>query len=186
MPVGSAQQDVFIEAEEGAYIEFLPDPQVLFPESRFSSLIRVQKARGSTTLVADAFLVHDPSSSDACFSTYASEIQVVSESGEALAIDRQKIEGSLFARHWPGITGHFSAQGSLVIVSDRPSDDLQDRLQIIDVEGAVIGASALPSSCGLFTRILAKDGISLRSAMHAIWSTVRTEIKGAAPRPRRK
>ena len=186
MPVGSARQDVFIEAGEGAYVEFLPDPQVLFPKSRFDFVIRIRKGRRSTTLVSDALLAHDPSGSDLYFASYTGEIRIESDTGEVLAIDRQKIDGQMFASRLPGVTGRFSAQGSLVIVNDDLPRALQERVELSGIKDAAVGATALPNNCGLLVRVLASDGISLRNAMHAIWSVARTEIKGSAPTPRRK
>ena len=109
MPSGSATQRVRIQCEGGSYLEYLPDPQILFPGSRCRSEIAVRLGGDAVALVSDSFLTHDPSGRDGKFASYFSEIVVEDETGKALAIDRLKVDGQAFrelmSRHFRALRG---------------------------------------------------------------------------------
>ena len=64
MPSGSASQRVRIECEGGSFLEYLPDPQILFPGSRCRSEIAVRLSGDAVALVSNSFLSHDPAGRD--------------------------------------------------------------------------------------------------------------------------
>ncbi len=189
MPAGSAVQSVRIEAFAGAYLEYLPDPQILFPNSRCSSTISADVCRGATVVLSDAFLLHDPNGADGVFATYFSEIVIRDETSRTLAIDRLRLTGrSLLDRH-PGVTGAFAAQGTLVIAGQQElARDVITELRGINFNygEAAIGFSLLPNVAGVIVRILAVDGATLRRAMHLNWCVMRLRLKGSVPPERRK
>jgi len=189
MPRGHAEQNVCIRLGEGSYLEYLPDPQILFPGSRCRSAIRVAVAADGIALVSDSFLQHDPADRNGTFSAYGSEIVVETADGEVLAIDRLNVDGGAFQAKQPGVSGAFAAQGSLVVAGrSLPVAGIADELRTIslDYAEAAIGASQLPKSAGMLVRVLAADGAALKRAMHLAWSAVRVALKGSAPAERRK
>jgi urease accessory protein len=189
MPTGSAEQRVRIQCESGSYLEYLPDPQILFPSSSSRSSISVRLCEHAIAVVSDSFLQHDPTGKDGMFSTYFSEIVIENAAGEALAIDRLQIDGLAFRASRPGISGSFKAQGTLVIACLDPlprvsSDELQ-KIRL-DRSEAAIGSTQLPKSAGMLVRILAADGAALKRAMHMVWCAARFALKGSLPAERRK
>ena len=189
MPSGSASQRVHIQCAAGSYLEYLPDPQILFPGSRSRSEIALRLGGDAVALVSDSFLCHDPAGRDAMFSAYLGEIVIANETGDALAIDRLKVDGQAFREFCPGISGHFAAQGTMLIAGrDFSSRDVIGELQKIrlDPEVAVIGASHLPNSAGVLVRMLAADGAALKLCMHMVWCAVRLALWGSLPVARRK
>ncbi|MGQ0486553.1 MAG: urease accessory protein UreD [Hyphomicrobiales bacterium] len=189
MPAGQARQDMSIAAHAGCYVEYLPDPQILFPQSRFSSVIRIKAADDAAVLVSDAFLVHDPQASRSMPDFYGSEIVVESAAGRTLAIDRLRLDAAALQGRVSGIMGAFGAQGTLLIVcrGSRIEDILkQGRGLSADYGQTAIGVSVLPNDAGLFFRVLTHDGVALKRAMHAIWSCARLVLKGDHPQMRRK
>ena len=188
MPKGTARQHVSVAAGEGSHVEYLPDPQVLFPDSRLRSTVHVRLADGATAIVADAFLRHDPGQDGGVFSSYASEIVIGGSRGKTLAIDRLAIDGSLFASGHPGISGRFQAQATLIVarLGGIPQATSEAFGQIQCEPSAAIGISQLPNSAGIVVRMLAADGASLRVILQACWSTARFALKGAYPAERRK
>jgi urease accessory protein len=188
MPRGSAEQRVRIQCEGGSYLEYLPDPQILFPGSSYRSATRVRLCELATAVVSDSFLQHDPTGRDGVFSAYSTEIIIENAAGEALAIDRLKIDRA-FQPSRPGILGSFGAQGTLVIAClDRLPSTIQDQLLKIKIDQgeAAIGLTRLPKSAGMLVRILAVDGAALKRAMHMVWCGVRFGLKGSIPMERRK
>jgi len=189
MPAGSATQHARIRAEAQSYFEYLPDPQILFPQSRLSSTIDVGLSQGAVVLVSDSFLMHDPEGAGRAFSSYLSEIKIEDDAGRRLSVDRMHLDGAVLQAHRPGIMGAFAAQGTLIAagIGSFPKAAAQDLARLVPGDRtAAIGVSELPRSCGLVVRILASDGATLRKEMHGAWSALRLLIKGRRPPLERK
>jgi urease accessory protein len=189
MPSGNAEQSVRIRCEPGSYLEYLPDPQILFPDSRCRSEIYVRLEDNAVALVSDAFLRHDPAGHAGTFAAYHSEIVVESADGAALAVDRLKIDGEAFRDRRPGIAGSFAAQGTLIVAGlEIQLHELLGEVRTIkpDRSAAAVGTSRLPNSAGVLVRVLAADGAALKHALHEVWCAARTVLKGARPAARRK
>lgn len=190
MPAGSAEQRMRVACAPGSYLEYLPDPQILFPGSRCRSLISVGLGGDGIAVVSDSFLQHDPNGSDGTFAAYFSEIVIEGAGGAVLAIDRLNVDGLAFQSGCPGISGAYAAQGTMIVAGlDLPAPALLVALRTIGPDGdaeAAVGASQLPKSAGVVVRVLAADGAALKRAMHLAWCAVRTALTGAAPAERRK
>lgn len=188
MPEGSAKQFVKIDCEAGSYLEYLPDPQILFPGSRFQSAINIRLGGSAVAVISDAFLRHDPTGKDGMFSAYRTEIAIENPAGEVLAIDRLKIDGE-FHPSRPGVFGSFETQGTLILASldPLPPTVFDDLLKVrLDHAQAAIGVTHLPKAAGILVRILAIDGAALKRAMHMAWCAARLALKGSLPVERRK
>jgi urease accessory protein len=189
MPKGYAEQIVRLHLEAVAYLEYLPDPQILFPGSRCRSVLRAAVGGDGVALVSDSFLQHDPEGGEGTFSAYSSEIVVETADGEVLAIDQLNVDGGSFRGKRPGVSGAFAAQGTLIVAGrSLPVAGIADELRMIslDYAEAAIGTSQLPKSAGMLVRVLAADGAALKRAMHLAWSAVRFALKGSRPAERRK
>jgi urease accessory protein len=189
MDGGSARQKTRLTAEQGAYLEYLPDPLILFPGADFEASTTVIASPESCVVLADSFLTHDPAASGRPFSRYSSEIIVESSSGERRAVDRLSLDGRLIAERRVGIIGRFAAHGTvMVIASSGRAEALATQLKTSDPPGsrASICISLLPNSAGLIIRILAEDGAALETALRRCWSTARQAFKGSSPGGRRK
>jgi urease accessory protein len=189
MPSGSAAQRVHIACEGGSYLEYLPDPQILFPGSRFKSEVAVRLAGDAIALVSDSFLCHDPDGGVGRFASYSSEIVIEDDVGKSLAIDRLRIDGESFADSCPGVSGRYAAQGTLVVAGrELASRDLAGALHTIkfDHDLSMIGCSQLPNAAGMLVRVLAVDGAALKLALHQVWCAARLALKNSLPVERRK
>lgn len=188
MDRGTARQEVLIEAASDSLIELLPDPFILFPQSRFASSVRIRAQESATVVAADSFLCHDPAAAGAMFDWFHGDLTIENGDGVMLAMDRFRVTGDAVAGGAPGITGRFGAQGSLFVVNRRQPDEVLDglRMALDDVPDIYAGASLLPAGCGAWTRIMAPDAVGLRTAMIACWQAARTVVSGERPNPRRK
>lgn len=189
MPSGTASQSVAIHCKGDSYLEYLPDPQILFPESRFSSHIKVRLGGNAIVVISDSLLCHDPDGRGATFSDYLNEIVIADELNATLAIDRLKVDGDTFRELSIGALGRYKAQATMIIAGlNLTSTEIVLGLNKIrlDRDAGVIGTSHLPHSAGLLVRILATNGSELERSMHATWCVVRRALKGTTPRKRRK
>jgi len=187
MPSGSAVQSTRIRAEPRSYLEYLPDPLILFPQSSLVSTINLRVSAGAVVLVSDSFLMHDPIGAGRAFATYMSEIQIEDETGRLLAIDRMAIDGATYSSRYPGVMNDFGAQGTMIAAGTCAIPECIAGLDRIGADrGVAIGVSRLPNSAGIIVRILASDGAALRREMHYVWSAFRRALKGGEPAPQRK
>ena len=188
MDSGNAVQEIRLVAEAGAFLEFLPDPLILFPQARLKTRL-VLRAHPEATIIADSFLMHDPTASGRVFDWLANEIGVEAPTGETVALDRSIARGATMAAGLPGIGGRFRAHGSLVILHRSGGmAQLLDALRgaLADGGGLYAGVSTLPGGAGAWVRLLAEDGVALRAGLEAAWSAARLALTGAAPSRRRK
>lgn len=189
MDRGHARQEVLIEAAAGSFIEVLPDPFILFPQSRFASWVRIRAHETATVVVTDSFICHDPGAAGAMFDRFEADLRVENPKGSLLMLDRFLATGAIVADQRPGITGGFAAQGGLFVIQRQgAASALLDALRhaTADVAHVYVGASEMPNGCGAWLRVMAADAIALRAAMTSAWQAVRQTLTGQTPAPRRK
>jgi urease accessory protein len=186
-PRMEAVDHVDLVVEEGGFLEYLPEPRILFPDSCLSQRLRLCVAPGATAILSDAFTCHDPTGGDAGFRHFVSELLIERPGGQLLAVERIELD------HLPRRSGrreHFSAYGTLIVSSY--SDELLDRLtEAIDartaaIEGLYLAVSALPNGAGVVLRVAAHDGRRLRQGLMAGWLSSRMHFFGEEPVSRGK
>lgn len=186
---GSADQDVVLEAQDGAYLEYLPDPQILFPGSRCVSVIKARVAETATVLMWDSFLNHDPDGLGRFYAGYTSVVEVLDLGGKLLAVDRLKLAPALAPLYAIGTNGAFNVQGTIIVASrDARLEEIVGALRQLDMPYALAtsGVSRLPNTAGLIVRVLACDGAMLARVMTEIWCMMRRALRGSLPGARRK
>jgi len=191
MENGEADQEVRVDAGAGSYLEYLPDPLILFPGARLSSRLHIRLDADATVLAWEASLAHDPQSAgpQRSFERLRSEWTVESLDGHLLACDRYVVTGELLARALPGVNGLHRCHGSFVVLrrgisTERLIEVIRERLLI--AEDVYAGVSTLPNNCGVMVRVLAMDAAGLRAALYAAWDAARMLLLGAPPSARRK
>ncbi len=189
MEEGEARCSATLEVRAGALCEYLPDPLILFPRSRLSTTVRIRAHESATVVACESFLLHDPAGRGAAFDHLLSETVAETLAGDTLALDRFEISGGTAQEATPGIMGRYRSLGSLLILHrERPAAVLVEtaRRALESVAGIYGGASALPGGAGAWVRLLAEDGISLRTGLFQAWAALRLALAGEAPRRRRK
>ena len=185
----TASHMVEIEAHPGSYVEYVPDPLIMFPRARLRNGVRVRAARSACVVLADAFVGHDPYDIGESFDWLDTVSSIEDETGAVLVRDRFLAEGAALALKRPGLNGPYLAQGTLIVFGPmrRPPDLVRTLREAAEVlPAAYAGASLLPQDCGAWVRVLASDGAALRAAMDFLWSRTRLALTGRWPVPRRK
>ena len=188
MPAAPARQTVALKAADGALLEYLPDPLIMFPGARLTSVLEIEAAADATVIASESFAHHDPGGEDRRFDSFAAEMRIRDEGGRLLALERYDVEGERLAAG-RGHLARWPAQGSFVVAHRGPENEailaaLRSALTTSDEFYG--GASALPNEAGVGVRLLAKDGATLRRGLQAAWRAVRIALYGAPPAPRRK
>ena len=185
-----ARQDMKIRAAEGALLEYLPDPLILFPGAKFETTLTVTVAPGASVIIQDAFTQHDSEGAGGRFERLISDTRIARADGTLLAFDRFDVGGDFGKAHLDGAGGVlYPSHGTVMAVHDGcPAEDLAACLRdaLNGCQGVYAGASTLPNDCGAWGRVLAEDGHALRTALKASWQVLRTKITGAVPAVRPK
>ena len=190
MPAAPARQTVALEAEDGALLEYLPDPLIMFPGARLTSVLEIEASADSTVIASESFAHHDPGGEDRRFDRFEAEMRF--RDARAAACSRWS------AMPWPATAlapsasqiARWPAQGSVVVAHRGPACEdailAALRAALAPTEDFYGGASALPNEAGVGVRLLAADGARLRRGLEAAWQAVRLALYGAPPAPRRK
>ena len=188
MPATPARQTVALEAADGALLEYLPDPLIMFPGARLTSVLEIEASADATVIASESFAHHDPGGRDRRFDRFAAEMRIRDAGGRLLALERYAVAGDRLAAD-AGRIARWPAQGSVVVAHRGPARDAI----LAALRGALAptdefygGASALPNEAGVGVRLLAADGARLRRGLEAAWQSVRLALYGARPAPRRK
>lgn len=188
MPAAGARQTARLEAARGAFLEYLPDPLILFPGARLESVLDIAAHRDATVVACESFAHHDPGGADRRFDRFRAEMRIRDEGGRLLVLERYAVAGARLARG-AGQAAPWPAQGGLVVVHRGAGRGaLLDALRaaVADAGAVYGGASALPNESGVAARLLARDGAALRRALEAAWRAARLALHGAPPAARRK
>lgn len=195
MESGGARQSVELDAAAGALLEYLPDPLILFPRARLRNSVQVRLDPQASVLLGDALILHDPRTAQdaehrgSAFELLESETIVCDPGGRLLVCDRFRISGDDLLCALPGVNGAHLAQATFfALTAARPATQLVEALRsaLSPVADVYAAASALPNGAGAWVRVLARDAIGIRAALHAAWAVVRTELAGQTPAARRK
>ena len=189
MDQGEAGHKVIIRAEENSFLEYMPDPMILFPKARMYSSLLVQIHPTATVILADAFSSHNPLANDELFSEYCNETRIEDTAGSLKCLDRYRVSGKQFSSRQLGVMGANSVQGTFLLLNSkldkrRLCDLLRNFLES-NYDG-YSGVSQLPNDTGIWVRLLANDAFSLRAAIQELWAMSRLELTGNRPCPRRK
>jgi urease accessory protein len=189
MTGSSAVLDTSVQMEEGAFVEYLPDPVILFPEADLTSRFSLQLNERSVAIFSDSFLMYDPYHQGKYFSNFTNETSVYNSDNELLCRDRTSVSGLEVAEQNTGIIGTKTAVGTFYYLHsgqdvDRMHEKLSDSIQ--DVSTAYVGVSTLPSEAGIWARIIASEVADLRHAMEYLWFAAREHATGHRPLKRKK
>jgi urease accessory protein len=178
MTRGTAQSRVRIEAQQGAQLDWLPHPSILFPGARLASSIDVVLHAGARVLLADCYTTHDPGGSETPFGALDAAISVRSSTGRLLARDRLRLDGAS-GRLLGGVSSGFTAHGGLMVLTLDAEEGaaVAHALEHATEDAFYAGAGLLPGHCGAFMRILATDSRALRTTLERAIDAVRGTLR---------
>ena len=194
MDQGDARHCVTIRADENSFIEYLPDPMILFPRAKMYSGTVVRLHPSATVIMTDAFMYHAPTTEDPVarqenFTEYHNETRVESLDGTLLCLDRYRVSGAQFSSGQSGVMGKNTIQGTFVLLNrSHRATGLGASIRSFLESGleGYAGLSSLPNGCGIWVRLIVQDAFVLRSAIQQLWATTRQTLLGECPNRRKK
>ncbi|AMO24053.1 urease accessory protein UreD [Ramlibacter solisilvae] len=179
----AAQTQEFL-LDDGAYLEYLPEPIIPSRHSRFHSRTRVRIAESATLLYAETLLagrLHYREGERFQFDVYSSSVSAERPEGAKLFTEKLLIEPEHADVRNIGVMGNFNVFGSVVLLTPR-----EHAAAIQQTMGAqwsragewADGASRLPNDAGLVYRVVAADTQTARERIRAFWKLVRLQVAG--------
>jgi urease accessory protein len=183
-----AVERIRLNVEAGGYLEYLPEPKILFPGAALSQTIALTCDPDGCALASDAFLTHDPEGRGRDFRHLAAETILRGAAPEPWLIDRLDIEG---LPRRDGRRAAFRAFGTLYAMLPRNAEALEGLSRemneaLAKTPGLYAAASPLPSGIGVSLRLAAEGGAPLRQGLETGWRIARRAIAGEFPAARRK
>ncbi|MFF1461007.1 urease accessory protein UreD [Streptomyces sp. NPDC058330] len=180
-----ASQRVHLTADEGSYVEYLPDPLIPFADARFYQRTEVTVAPGATVVLGDTVTAgrlargerHD-------YRVVAADLRITRPDGTLLAVDTQRLAadtrtpGDSVAG--PAVFAGHDHVSSLFVVTDRaPAEEVADTLHgAVAGHGVTYGVSVLPRECGAWLRLLDDSPVRVAAAHTAAWNSVHQLLTG--------
>lgn len=186
-PGFTTEERVAIAVDEGGYMEYMPEPRILFPDAALDQTIEIDCAAGGVALVSDAFTIHDPEARGRCFRRLASTTTLRSDGEDPVLVDRMDISG--LGR---GRMTRYAAFGSVLLATPGRTDGMEALAEELTASFALIpnlygAASMLPGGdVGIGARLAAHDLRAVAAGIQVAWIAVRRLFYSAPPPSRRK
>ncbi|MGW2282155.1 urease accessory protein UreD [Streptomyces sp. NPDC001770] len=186
-----ASQCVHLTAEEGSYVEYLPDPLILFKDSRFYQRTEVEVAPGATVVLGDTLTAgrlargerHD-------YRVLATDLRFTRPDGTLLGVDTVRLMpgGPGGGVVGPGVFAGHDHVASVFVVTDRaPATGIADTLHTALAGSDVLfGVSTLPRECGAWVRFLDDSPVRVAAAHEAVRQAVHRLLTGRSAPDLRK
>jgi len=180
-----ARTDVSLTVGDGGYLEYLPEPTILYPDARFRRETTLEVGEDATALVGEIVVAGRLARGEAFdFDRLYSRLTVEGPDG-LLAQDTTDIAPELADPRRPGVVGESPVLGSLYAVGTPGlADSIHDRVAAVDaVRG---GATELPNDAGVLVRALGDRPGAVAGAFEAAWEVIRrAELDASVPHRRK-
>ena len=179
-----AVQTQHISLDEGAYLEFLPDPLIPHRRARFLSDTRISLAETATLLYSEIIQPgrkhHHP---DECFGATVLSLATMATrpSGRLLFAEKLLVEPERRPVRQTGVMGPFDVLANVILLTPKDNADrVEARVEAaVDLEqGLAFGACRLPNDAGLIFKVLARETAQAKAKVREFWGIVREEITG--------
>ncbi|WP_419829963.1 urease accessory protein UreD [Methylobacterium sp.] len=181
-----ARQDTRIHVGADAFLHWVPDPLILFPDAALAASTRVTLEAGARAVVSESIACHDPEGRGRPFDQVALSLGIEASDGAVLVRERACITGTDFQDPASPL-GPWRAYGALVILGPSSCMPGSEAVQAAaDSTGCWTGLSPLPNGAGLGLRLLAPDGGTLAAGLEAAAGRAFAALTGLEPARRRK
>lgn len=189
MDANYAVQTQHVSLDDGAYLEFMPDPLIPHRRARFLSDTRILIAETATLLYSEIIQPgrkhHHP---DECFGATLLSLATAATrpSGRLLFSEKLLVEPDRRPLRQTGVMGPFDVLANVVLLTPKENADrVEARMDArIDLEqGLAYGACRLPNDAGLIFKVLARETAQAKTKVRDFWGIVRKEITGTTLSP---
>jgi urease accessory protein len=189
MEANYALQTQTFMLDDGAYLEFLPDPLIPHRNARYASDTRITIAGSASLLYSEIVQPgrkhHHP---DECFGATVLSLSTAAArpGGGSLFTEKLLIEPSRNPLRQTGVMDGFDVFGNVILctppdIAERIHERVDADVELVD--GVACGACRLPNDAGLIYKVLGRETAQVKAKVRAFWELARREITGAAIPP---
>lgn len=184
MDANHATQSQTIALEDGAYLEYLPDPVIPFRHSRFWTHTHVRIAPTATLLYAEILMggrKHYGAGESFVFDVFSSTVAAGRPDGAELFVEKFLIEPARSPVSRRGVMQGFDVFGNVLLITPRlHADALASRVRAAwsRDEGWAGGVSRLPNDAGLVYKVIGRETAVVRRKVREFWGLVRPQVTG--------
>ena len=178
-----------IALDDGAYLEFLPDPLLLHRRARFASETRITVAPTATLLYSEIVQPgrkhHHPDESFGV-TLLSLRVDAARPGGRLLMSERLVVEPQSSPVRQAGVMDSFDVFGNVLLLTPKEYADRISELVPAEVDlkrGVASGACRLPHEAGLIYKALGRETAQVKAQVRAFWEIVRSEVAGATVPP---
>ena len=189
MDANYALQTQSFTLDDGAYLEFLPDPLIPHRNARYASDTRITLAASASLLYSEIVQPgrkhHHP---DECFGATVLSLSTTAArpGGAALFAEKLLIEPSRNPLRQTGVMDGFDVFGNVILCTPADiAERIHERVNAeVDLVGGVAcGACMLPNNGGIVYKVLGRETAQVKAKVRVFWELARREITGAAIPP---
>lgn len=181
MTANCALQQTSFVLGAGAYLEYCPEPVILFAGSRFGQELWGELGEGASFFGAEIFLAHCGADGSS-FKALTTGLRVQDANGTLVLHDRSLVLPAQQGFVGPGILGPYRVWGQALLISPLVSSTWAREVQtVISAEpGVICGATVLPWERGIGIKAVGTEIRAVRRVLHAAWHALRMRHLGVA------
>lgn len=189
MDANYASQTQQITLDEGAYLEYLPEPTIPYRNARFITHTHVSIAPSATLLYAEILMPGRKYYRDGElfeYDLFSSTVRSERPEGRELFTEKFVIEPHHRGVRRPAIMGGFDVFANVLLLTPKAhADRIFEQTQAVmnHEEQWAAGASRLPNDAGLVYKVLGMEREPVQAIVREFWSVVRQEVVGAEVPP---
>lgn len=193
MPGGAATQTIRLVVEEGAALEWLPDPLIPFRGARLTQATTLTIATGGTLIYGDILTPgRSASGEQLAYTRLTTRLTLARPDRQSLYREAFSLVPGARSPLGRGLLGPTPAVlGTLLVVTDAVAPEvLRERTRVAlaagAADGVLVGVSLLPGGGGICLKALWSEVAPVEAALRQGWGVARAVIWGVGLPTRRK
>lgn len=185
MDANYALQTQRLTLDDGAYLEFLPEPLIPHRRARYASETHIRVAPSATLLYSEIVQPgrkhHHP---DECFGATVLSLatDAARPDGRVLFVEKLLAEPARRPMRQTGVMDDFDVFANVILCTPPEHAERIHELVGAAVDraaGLAYGACRLPNDAGLIFKVLGRDTAPVKAKVRDFWTVVRREVTGA-------
>jgi urease accessory protein len=185
MDANFATQIQEIVLQEGAYLEYLPDPVIPYKHARFLAQTRAIVDPTATMLYSEILMGGRKYYGDGelfQYDLFSSAVQGVRPDGTTLFTEKFVVRPHEYPVQSAGVMGGYHVFANVILLTPKHHADRifeHTAAEFNTKEQWAAGASRLPNDAGLIYKVLGMETQPVRAKVREFWALVRQEVAGA-------
>ena len=177
---GEAVMNQFILLEEGAYLEYLPEPVIPCLGARYVNECEISASPEATLFYSEIYSSGRRFSGERfCYDSLSLTMRIKRLGGEKVYEDYQRVVPSSMDIHSCAVLGGYEIFASVLMLVPRALvSQLYDELQPAVSDELALGVHLLPNDAGVVCRILGRDTMVVKMEVRRLCAHLRRLVKG--------